>query len=521
MNTLEGTLLSGIDAEARAVSVNSCCSMGPEAYLQHHHRPGLCNIQLKASRATSEDLAQWPARLALADAIRHVKWVAENYDALEREFPNHPWNEIMTVETGLDVPQELLHRIVSSLYTKTILVDANIVETLMFVAEILQVPAVMDAASEYIKKDIVPKHPAACHQLGLYRYPQLNLEEAVLEYFKTLQWDGAISQTMLHSIGIVLERCDNETALHLVRSLTEAPALISPLQAASMTAHLPAPKREALLAGLNIDNLSMADVQSLLHWANNRRTNRSVLADSPILWDLLYSNIASSLLPLDCLKEKLGHKAAQMKLWDLPLAHIPPNPGRYKTRRSGWLHLGSGRSFCMEAVYTKSEPGAEWGLFCNPDRRHALMPHYTVRLCAIQQGVQDPLIQVSPDIKPDAGKKLGLGMGFDELLSKWAADPHLVWLKNSQKYLTLGLYVDLNDEDLLAQPTSERNGGIDTQTDGDTFVLPNPTATSNALDELERNFKDGARGEYPKLERTSRPRTAKVVNGSTYQLTQA
>ena len=56
-----------------------------------------------------------------------------------------------------------------------------------------------------------------------------------------------------------------------------------------------------------------------------------------------------------------------MKLWDLPLAHIPPNPGRYKTRRSGWMHLDGGRSFCMEAVYTKDEPGAGKSSFCSVD----------------------------------------------------------------------------------------------------------------------------------------------------------
>ena len=56
-----------------------------------------------------------------------------------------------------------------------------------------------------------------------------------------------------------------------------------------------------------------------------------------------------------------------MKLWDLPLAHIPPNPGRYKTRRSGWMHLDGGRSFCMEAVYTKDEPGAGKPSFCSVD----------------------------------------------------------------------------------------------------------------------------------------------------------
>ena len=50
---------------------------------------------VQAKRATAEDLQQYPARLALADAMKHVLWVAENYDALDREFPNHPWNAVM------------------------------------------------------------------------------------------------------------------------------------------------------------------------------------------------------------------------------------------------------------------------------------------------------------------------------------------------------------------------------------------------------------------------------------------
>lgn len=83
-----------------------------------------------------------------------------------------------------------------------------------------------------------------------------------------------------------------------------------------------------------------------------------MLADSPILWNLLYKNISSSLLPLEHLQQQLGPKASQMKLWDLPLAHIPAQPGAYKTRRSGWMHLERGRSFCMEAVYTKDDSSA-------------------------------------------------------------------------------------------------------------------------------------------------------------------
>ena len=88
-----------------------------------------------------------------------------------------------------------------------------------------------------------------------------------------------------------------------------------------------------------------------------RQVNRAVLADSPILWRLFYSNISSSLLPLQTLEQQLGPKAEQMKLWDLPLAHIIVNPGQYKTRRSGWLHLHGGHSFCMEAVHTSNEAG--------------------------------------------------------------------------------------------------------------------------------------------------------------------
>lgn len=73
---------------------------------------------------------------------------------------------------------------------------------------------------------------------------------------------------------------------------------------------------------------------------------------------------------------------------------------------------------------------AEWGLFCNPDRQHAFLPRYIIKLCAVQQGSKTPRIELSPAIKPDGEKKLGLGMGFDEILSKWAANPDLVSVSN-------------------------------------------------------------------------------------------
>ena len=50
---------------------------------------------LQARKATLEDLEAAPARIALADAMKHILWVAENYDALDREFPEHPWNAVM------------------------------------------------------------------------------------------------------------------------------------------------------------------------------------------------------------------------------------------------------------------------------------------------------------------------------------------------------------------------------------------------------------------------------------------
>lgn len=40
----------------------------------------------------------------------------------------------------------------------------------------VQVQAVMDAMAEYIKVDLIPKHPAACHELGTHVYPQLHME---------------------------------------------------------------------------------------------------------------------------------------------------------------------------------------------------------------------------------------------------------------------------------------------------------------------------------------------------------
>lgn len=150
---------------------------------------GACRKQgfvcLQARKATMEDLDAFPARLALADAMKNILWVAENYDALEREFPNHPWNAVMvgyiqnsratcydnprspfpgpwarlpgvilpkgysliaecnammqTVETGLDVPQQLLDRMVASLYMRSISVQPDTVEALLHIADTLQV----------------------------------------------------------------------------------------------------------------------------------------------------------------------------------------------------------------------------------------------------------------------------------------------------------------------------------------------------------------------------------------------
>ena len=42
----------------------------------------------------------------------------------------------------------------------------------------MQVQHVTEALVEYIKVDLVPKHPAACHELGTYVYPHLQLEGA-------------------------------------------------------------------------------------------------------------------------------------------------------------------------------------------------------------------------------------------------------------------------------------------------------------------------------------------------------
>ena len=35
---------------------------------------------------------------------------------------------------------------------------------------------VTSALMEYLKVDLIPKHPAACHELGIYVYPHIHLE---------------------------------------------------------------------------------------------------------------------------------------------------------------------------------------------------------------------------------------------------------------------------------------------------------------------------------------------------------
>lgn len=113
---------------------------------------------------------------------------------------------------------------------------------------------------------------------------------------------------------------------------------------------------------------------------------------------------------------------------------------------------------------------AEWGLFCNPDRQHAFVPHYIIKLCAIQQGSKTPHIELSPDIKPNNEKKLGLGMGFDELLSKWASNKALVSISLYVECAQVLLYM-LNahkcclcseDDQVLAVPRSGRSKGSPT-----------------------------------------------------------
>ena len=67
---------------------------------------------------------------------------------------------------------------------------------------------------------------------------------------------------------------------------------------------------------------------------------------------------------MEALKRQLGPQAADIKLWDLALPHIPADPTdprlpkslQYTTRRSGWLYYAD-RAFCMEAVWSKSHSG--------------------------------------------------------------------------------------------------------------------------------------------------------------------
>lgn len=59
------------------------------------------------------------------------------------------------METGLDIPQDLLERLVRSLYCRRILVDPASVEALMHISDLLQVPLLLAPSCQ--DRDATPK----------------------------------------------------------------------------------------------------------------------------------------------------------------------------------------------------------------------------------------------------------------------------------------------------------------------------------------------------------------------------
>ena len=49
----------------------------------------------QAKQAVADELEQFPARLTMADGVKHVGWLSDRYDSLERDFPNLSWHAVM------------------------------------------------------------------------------------------------------------------------------------------------------------------------------------------------------------------------------------------------------------------------------------------------------------------------------------------------------------------------------------------------------------------------------------------
>ena len=50
-----------------------------------------------------EELHQFPTRLALTDAMKHMGWMVQKYEDLEQEFPDLTWNSAMVSHADLEV----------------------------------------------------------------------------------------------------------------------------------------------------------------------------------------------------------------------------------------------------------------------------------------------------------------------------------------------------------------------------------------------------------------------------------
>lgn len=52
---------------------------------------------MKTKSCTPEELQQYPSRLALTDAMKHMGWMVKKYETLEQDFPDLAWNSIMVM----------------------------------------------------------------------------------------------------------------------------------------------------------------------------------------------------------------------------------------------------------------------------------------------------------------------------------------------------------------------------------------------------------------------------------------
>ena len=52
---------------------------------------------MQADRASKQQVAETPARIALADAVKHMDWILEQYDQIEQQLTGLTWQTTLVL----------------------------------------------------------------------------------------------------------------------------------------------------------------------------------------------------------------------------------------------------------------------------------------------------------------------------------------------------------------------------------------------------------------------------------------